>query len=168
MRKVNMRNISNEQFNKKYYQYKDILYKISYTYVHNVYDADDIVQDVFMKYLNSNESFKTDDNEKYWLIRVTINTCKNFISSNWKKRITFDEDLNKISNNDLGNVAEDKCNYNKLFDIIKVLPHKYKEVIILHYIEEMKVNEISSVLKISVSAVKKRLERARNMIKEQY
>lgn len=166
-----MRNISNEQFNKKYYQYKDMIYKISYTYVHNVYDADDIVQDVFMKYLNSNETFKTDDNEKYWLIRVTINTCKNFISSNWKKRVTFDEDLNRFSNNESNynsNYNIENNSKNKIFEIIETLSHKYKEVIILHYIEEMKVLEISKALKISESAVKKRLERARNMIKEKY
>ena len=155
-----MRNISNEQFNEKYYLYKDMIYSIAYTYMKNVTDSDDIVQEVFLKYLNTNEHFKTLDNEKYWLIRVTINTCKTFLTKAWKQKVELDD--SKID------VTQAKDENLFLFDIVYSLPHKYKEVIVLKYYEDLSIKDISKSLKISDSAVKKRLERARNIIKEKY
>ncbi len=153
-----MRNISNDEFNEKYYLYKETIYGIAYTYMKNVNDSDDIVQDVFMKYLNSNEKFKTLDNEKFWLIRVTINTCKSYLKKSWKQRVELDE--SKID------IVSKKEENSYLFDIVYSLPHKYKEIIVLKYYEDFSINEIAKILNISISAVKKRLERARNMIKE--
>ena len=153
-----MRNISNDEFNEKYYLYKETIYGIAYTYMKNVNDSDDIVQDVFMKYLNSNEKFKTLDNEKFWLIRVTINTCKSYLKKSWKQKVELDE--SKID------IVSKKEENSYLFDIVYSLPHKYKEIIVLKYYEDLSINEIAKILNISISAVKKRLERARNMIKE--
>lgn len=153
-----MRNISNEEFNEKYYLYKDTIYSIAYTYMKNVLESDDVVQDVFMKYLNSNEKFKTLENEKYWLIRVTINTCKSYLKKVWKQRVELDD--SKIDT-----VTKTDENTN-MFELVYSLPHKYKEIIVLRYYEDLSIIEISKTLNISVSAVKKRLERARNMIKE--
>ena len=62
-----MRKISEKDFNEKYYLYKNTIYSIAYSYVHNSYDADDNVQEVFLKYLKSSEVFDTLDNEKYFL-----------------------------------------------------------------------------------------------------
>ena len=155
-----MRNISNEQFNEKYYLYKDMIYSIAYTYMKNVTDSDDIVQEVFLKYLNANEHFKTLDNEKYWLVRVTINTCKSALTKAWKQKVELDD--SKID------VTQAKDENLFLFDIVYSLPHKYKEVIVLKYYEDLSIKDISKSLKISESAVKKRLERARNIIKEKY
>ena len=156
-----MRKISNEEFNVKYYLYKNTIYSIAYTYVHNTIDADDITQDVFMKYLNSNEIFQTLDNEKFWLIRVTINTSKSFIKKAWKNKVNLDDELiNRVAQ------EKDEKKDNEMFEIVYSLPHKYKEVIILYYYEDLKINEISKTLKLSESNVKKRLERARNLIKE--
>ena len=155
-----MRQISNDEFNKKYYLYKPMIYNISYTYVHNVYDADDIVQDVFIKYLNSNQEFPSEENEKYWLIRVTINTCKSFVTNGWKKKV-------ELSNEKIDRYQkEDSKENNQLLEIVCSLPQKYKEIIILYYFEELPINDISKVLKITISSVKKRLERARKIIRE--
>lgn len=154
-----MRNISEQDFNDKYFLYKNTIYSIAFSYVHNTVDADDVVQDVFMKYLNSNEQFKDNDNEKYWLIRVTINTCKSFIKKAWKQKVNLDDD--QIIH------TPDKQNTDiSLFEIVYNLPQIYKEVIILYYYENLSIIDISKTLKISISAVKKRLERARNIIKE--
>lgn len=156
-----MRDISNEQFNEKYYTYKTMIYNIAYTYVQNRNDADDIVQDVFMKYLQSNTDFETDRNEKFWLIRVTINTCKSFLSRAWKKKVVLDDEhIAKI-----GEQLPVSSSQNT-FEIIYHLPQKYKEIIILYYIEDLSIQDISEMLHISLSASKKRLERARNMVKK--
>lgn len=154
-----MRTLTEQEFEQKYYEYKKMLYNIAYSYVHNQMDADDVIQDVFIKYLKSSEKFQTVENEKYWLIKVTINTCKSYLKQTRFKYIELNEDIvNKTCDVKL----EEEQKY---FLIITSLPHKYQEVIILYYYEDLKINEISTILKISVSAVKKRLERARNMIK---
>ena len=132
----------------------------AYTYVYNVTDADEIVQEVFVKYLNSNQEFQTLDNEKYWIIRVTINTCKSFITSSWKKKVSLSND-----SVDLYRVNKKETN-NKLLDIVCSLPPKYKEVIALFYFENYDIKDISKILNISLSSTKKRLERARKIIKE--
>lgn len=152
-----MRNISDKQFEEIYYKHKQTLYNISYSYLKNVSDSDDIVQDVFMKYLNSNNDFKNDDELKYWLIRVCINACINEIKSTYKKRVVLDNDISL--NND--NLNED----NEIFNYVYNLPLQYKDVIVLYYYESYSVNEISKILKISQSNVKKRLERGRNILK---
>ena len=156
-----MRQISNDEFNKKYYLYKTMIYNISYTYVHNVYDADDIVQDVFMKYLNSRQEFENEENEKYWLIRVTINTCKSLVTNGWKKKV-------ELSNDKIDRYQKDsvKNTNNKLLEIVCSLPQKYKEVITLFYFEDISIKDISTILNVSLSSVKKRLERARKIIIE--
>lgn len=152
-----MRNISDKDFEEIYYKHKQTLYNISYSYLKNVSDSDDIVQDVFMKYLNSNNDFKNDDELKYWLIRVCINACINEIKSTYKKRVVLDNDISL--NND--SLNED----NEIFNYVYNLPLQYKDVIVLYYYESYSVNEISKILKISQSNVKKRLERGRNILK---
>ena len=157
-----MRNLTEQEFNEKYLMYKDIIYNIAYTYVHNQADADDISQDVFVKYLKSTEAFPTIDNEKYWIIRVTINTAKNYVTSSWKKRVVLDDEY--VSNTSNVENNQETIDYYK---IITSLPNKYKEVIVLYYYEDLKIEEIACTLKVSISCVKKRLERGRKKIKEE-
>lgn len=157
-----MRNISNEQFNEKYILHKPMIYRIAYSYVHSKVDAEDIIQDVFIKYLESDQEFQTLDNEKYWLIRVTINTSLSFLRKTWNQRVFLDDEMiNRTMDS-----SPDNNDNNSMFEIIYQLPHKYKEVIILYYYEDLSINEISNILNITTSNVKKRLERARNMIKK--
>lgn len=151
-------NLSEQEFEKKYYMYKDTIYNIAFTYVHNESDASDIIQDVFMKYLKSNKSFPSNDDEKYWLIRVTINTCLSFIKSSWKKKVELVEEI------DLGGAyTQENFIY---YEAITTLPEIYKEVLILHYYENFKIEEISKILKTNNNVIKKRLQRAKLMLKE--
>ena len=153
-----MRNISDKDFEEIYYKHKQTLYNISYSYLKNVSDSDDIVQDVFMKYLNTNNDFKSDDDLKYWLIRVCVNACINEIKSTYKKKVMLDND---ISLNNDSNKNED----DEIFSYVYNLPLQYKDVIVLYYYESYSVDEISKILKISQANVKKRLERGRNILK---
>lgn len=157
-----MRNLSEEEFDRKYQEYKPLIYKIAYMYVKNQSDADDITQNVFIKYLTSDKTFNDDNHEKYWLIRVTINEAKNFVSATWKKRVVLDNDyIDRVSSND------QKNEQNSYFEVISSLDSKYKDVITLYYYEDFSVEEIADILKVSPSCVKKRLERAREKIKKE-
>ena len=143
------------EFEKKYKLYNKLLFSIIYGYVQNEDDSCDILQDVFIKYINLDKKFNDLDSEKYYLIRMSINMCKNHYKK--YKNIEY-----------LDNDIEDNKNNNYILkNIIKNLPQKYKEVIILYYYDSYDIKSISKILKISIDAVKKRLERAKNKIKDE-
>lgn len=150
-------NIDEKKFKEKYDLYANDLYIISYGYLNSKDDALDIVQDVFLKYLDYDKAFKDLNHEKYWLIRVTINLCKDYLRK--KKRIITDDEY-------ISNLGDKKSNQDILKYEIGNLPQKYKDVIILYYYKSYSVKQIADALKISDSNVRKRLERARNILKE--
>ena len=146
--------MTEKEFESKYYMYNKMIYSIIYGYTLNKEDSDDLLQDVFIKFLNLNKKFNDLDHEKHYLIRITINICKDYYKRN-KNKVSLEYDP-----------LDDKSDNRILKIIIRNLPDKYKKVIILYYYDSFDIKTISSILKISVDAVKKRLERARNMIKE--
>lgn len=150
------------EFQKKYQQYAQDLYQICYGYTHNVQTAEDILQDVFLTYLKNQPHFKDALHEKYWLIRITINQCKNHVTSTYHKRVSLKEEMIEAFPDQI--LSKEK---EVLIRIIKHLPNKYREIIILYYYNSYSTSDLSTLLHISISAVKKRLERARNMIKEE-
>ena len=119
------------------------------------------MQNAYVVLLESNKKFESNEHIKYFLIRVTINESLDLLKSASKKRV--------IKNNDVivnfPETKKEELPY-ELSEIVNTLPEKYKTIIILHYYDDMKIKDISNVLKISEPAVKKRLERARNLIKE--
>ena len=153
--------ISEKQFDYVYNEYAKELYNIAYGYTRNRDDSIDIMQNAYVVLLESNKRFESNEHIKYFLIRVTINESLDLLKSASKKRV--------IKNNDVVvNFPETKKEglpYN-LSEIVNTLPEKYKTIIILHYYDDMKIKDISNALKISEPAVKKRLERARNLIKK--
>lgn len=151
-------NISEKTFKEKYDLYANDLYIISYGYLNSREDALDIVQDVFLKYLNHNKIFNDLEYEKCWLIRVTINLCKDLLRKK-KRVITDDEYISSLG--DIDNGAQIVLKHE-----IAKLPKIYKDVIILYYYKTYSAIQIAKILKISDSSVRKRLERARQILKE--
>lgn len=153
--------ISEKQFDYVYNEYAKELYNIAYGYTRNRDDSIDIMQNAYVVLLESNKKFESNEHIKYFLIRVTINESLDLLKSASKKRV--------IKNNDVvvnfPETKKEELPYD-LSEIVNTLPEKYKTIIILHYYDDMKIKDISKVLKISEPAVKKRLERARNLIKE--
>ena len=153
--------ISEKQFDYVYNEYAKELYTIAYGYTHNRDDSIDIMQNAYVVLLEANKKFESNEHIKYFLIRVTINESLDLLKSASKKRV--------IKNNDVvvnfPVTKKEELPYD-LSEIVNTLPEKYKTIIILHYYDYMKIKDISNVLKISEPAVKKRLERARNLIKE--
>ena len=152
-----MPNLTESEFEVRYHLFKETIYNVAYTYVRNRMDAEDITQEVFLKFLKYDGDFTTLDNEKYWLVRVTINTSKSFLTSSWKKKISLSDEV--TLNAPSGSSEQD------YFNLIVNLPNKLKEVIVLYYYENFKINEIAQILKSSESAIKKRLQRARDLLK---
>ena len=147
-----------EQFNKKYDVYSNMLYRICMMYLKNPTDVEDAMQDIFIKLLYSASKFKTDDDEKRWLVRVTINVCKDHIKQYWNKKTVPIEAACEISR---------FPETNELHNLIMKLPEKYRTVIFLHYTEGFSIEEISKICLVGLSAIKMRLVRGREMLKKE-
>lgn len=151
-------------FETKYNHYKKMIFNICYAYTRNHSDAEDIFQDVFMRFYDLNKAFSSNEHEKNYLIRMTINYCKDFLRKKKRQRVVSDDNLIQLipSKND---VEIEKANP---LIMIEDLRDTYKDVIVLKYIENMSNQEISSVLNISEVNVRKRLERAIRKLKEKW
>ncbi len=153
--------ITEEQFREKYNLYAKELFRISLGYTRNKEDSEDILQNVFLKFISKERNFKTLADEKYWLIRVTINQSIDFVKSYYHKKIVLNDDI-------VLRISEKNSNYQIIEDIyyyLEKMPKKYKDILILHYFDDLSVIDISRILNISESAVKMRLKRARDYLK---
>ena len=137
-------------------KYSDMVYRIAITRCGTVENAEDVFQDVFMKYSENNPKFENSEHEKAWFIRVTINLTKNLKTSSWNKKvITLDE-----------SIVFEKKEESDVFSIVCELPQNYRTVIYLLYYEGYKVKEISDLMKKSEGTIKTWLFRAREILKE--
>ncbi len=137
-------------------KYTDILFRTSYILHKNYHDAEDVVQDTFLQYIRKRPSFENENKEKSWLITVAVNRCKNI------NRFKFSHPETDIS--EFNNFISDSKSHS-IVEELSLLPTKYKVVMILHYIEGYPVKDVAKILKISESAVKKRLEFGRKKLK---
>lgn len=151
---------SDEYFNERYNLFSKELYSVAYGYTLNKADAEDIVQDVFMKYLKLHKEFPTLDDEKYYLIRMTINEALNFIKRN--KKVVYNDEVVSYTPDQLSEKNR------ILLHMVNDLPDKYRDIIMLSFYKSYSDEFISSVLKISKALVRKRRERALEILRKEY
>lgn len=136
--------------------YADMVYRLAFARTGTKYDADEIFQEVFMRYLKNQPVFKNEEHCKAWLIRVTINCCNKLWNSSWKRKVgPLDENISFESPNDID-----------LYNELQQLPPKYREVIHLFYYENLSLKEISQALNRKNSTVRTQLTRARALLKK--
>ena len=148
---------STEEFSEKYDEYAPMVYRICALRLGNRLDAEDAMQNTFIKFFYKAPEFPDTESEKAWLIRVAINVCKDFQKSFWQKKT---EGLDETAELTVG-VIEDAV---RLIDVFDLSP-KNRTVLQLYYYEGYSVTEISKILKISVNGVTSRLSRARSKLK---
>ena len=141
-------------------KYGDMVLRIAYTYLKNRADAEDIVQDVFLRIIDKKPSFNDENHEKSWLIRATINMCKNKVNMFWNK--------NKCSIDDVQEFAViDKYNTDtSVFQAVMALGEKYRVVVYMYYYEGYSTPEIANVIGKSETTIRSLLHRARNKLKD--
>ena len=137
-------------------KYSDQLYRTAYFQCKNRHDAEDIVQEVFIKYMKKKPSFVDEDHERAWFLRTTINLSKDYFKSFWnrKTQAIFDNIPYYMEEN------------NDLLNMIYELPYKYRVVIQLYYMEGYSLEEISEILHKNLSTVKTRVRRAKELLKK--
>ena len=123
-------------------------------------DAEDILQNSFMKLLKVKTEFKDDEHIDKWLTSVTLNESKNLLKSAFRKKSADFEDY-------IATYSFESEKSEDLFNAVMSLPKKLRTVIHLFYYEDMSIKEIADMLNIKQSAVKTRLCRAREQLKIQ-
>ena len=143
--------------------YGHYLVRLAYSFVKERTKAEDIVQDVFVRYYINLEQFEGRSSVKTYLYRMTVNECHNHFRSWAHRKIELTNKLTPVSTNK--NSAEDSAlvseKSSEVAQAVGKLPLKYREVIWLYYYSELSVKEISEVLKIPDNTVKTRLARGR-------
>lgn len=139
-------------------KYSQMLFRICYGILCNKHDAEDALQETFLRYMLKAPLFKDSDHEKAWLIKVATNISKNMCRFNARHAAENLDDLRSIGIRD-----DDR----DIFELIMHLPAKYKIVLDLYYIEGYKANEIAEITNTSPVTVRKRLQYGRKMLKKE-
>lgn len=148
-------------------QYGNDVLRMAYLYVKNLSTAEDIFQEVFIKVNQKLSTFEGNSSIKTWIIKITINTCKDYLKSAWNKRVVpmmeYQEDM-IISETDYENI-EKKDTREMIRKTVLSLPAKYKDIVICVYFQDMSVTEAAITLNIAEGTAKSRLSRARQKLK---
>ena len=140
-------------------KYSDMLFRICYCILCNKTDAEDALQDTFVKLITKAPEFTTEEHEKAWLIKVATNISKNIVLLRLRRSTLALENVAEIG------VKDEDC---EVFEAIMSLPVKYKVVMVLFYVEGYKTEEIADILQISSEAVRKRLQKGRELLKIEF
>lgn len=140
-------------------KYSRMIFRAAFSYTGNYADAEDILQDVFIKLYSCEKVFESEEHIKAWLLRVTINHCKSTLKS--RRKVSYEpieaaEHLPHLEKNE----------ENSLLPIVMKLKPKLRSALYLHYYEDYPIKALSRILGISESAVTTRLMRARRKLKE--
>lgn len=145
-------------FCQKLEKYKNTVFRAAYSYCGNISDAEDISQEVFLKFYTLDRVFQSENEEKAWLIRVTVNKCKDIFKSSWYKTKTSLEECREVySMNE---------SQSELIDVLMSIPEKYRIVIHLYYYEQYSVKEISEITSRKESTIQTHLQRGRKLIEK--
>ena len=140
-------------------QYADTVQRLCMIYLKNQADTEDIFQNVFLKYATSTVDFESEEHEKAWLIRVTINACKDLLRSFFRSRTVSMEEV-------LDQPAPLPPDTRGVLEAVLALPQKYRNVVYLHYYEGYTAPEISRILGKNVNTVYTLLNRSRQMLRD--
>ena len=150
--------MSTQEFEEMYHNYKQILFRIAFSYVKKREDAEDLVQEAFFKCLYKAPDFADGEHEKRWLIRVMVNLSKNYVKSFWHRNRAKMEEVPEQSWN-----PEDR-EESLLQDVLE-LPDQCKAPMYLHYYEGYTCREVADILGCKESAIKMRLKKGRELLK---
>lgn len=148
---------SEQEVNRAVEQYADTVRRICLVHLKNYADTEDIFQTVFVKYLLHTAPFASPEHERAWIIRVTINACKDLLRSVFRRRTLSLEE-----------VAEQPAladEHRAVLQAVQALPAAYRDVVYLHYYEGYTAPEIAEILGKNVNTVYTRLTRARGLLR---
>ncbi len=138
-------------------RYGKAIMHLAWSYLHNRADAEDVLQETMIRYLQSRKTFEDENHEKAWLLTVAANLCKNMLRSRSHEGGEIPESLEGKG------IPEEAI---AVYEAVCSLPEKYREVIHLFYYEDASVAEISGILGKKESTIRSLLKRARAMLEK--
>ena len=136
-------------------KYSNMIYRLAFAQMKNKHDAEDLFQEVFLRYISKPRTFESEEHRKAWLIRVTINRGRSALTAWFRKAEPLDHSL-----------AADITAEDDLSEYLTLLPQKYRSVVHLFYYEDLSVQQISEVLGAKQSTIRVWLTRARSILGE--
>jgi len=149
--------VSLNNFEEIYKRHFDMVYRVGFSYLKNSSDTEDVAADVFAKLIRKGITFQNAEHEKAWLIRATINTCRDYLKQWWRNRA----DINDYENLQ----SDDPFHIDVTLKAVMELPTRYKDVIFLYYYEGYTSEEIARILRKPHSTIRNHLREARNLLR---
>ena len=140
-------------------EYATMLLRVAYSQLNNRTEAEDAVQEVLLKYMEKAPVFQSEEHEKAWLLRVAANHCRDVYRRRTRHPQTSLEELD---------LAAPGTESRELLDALMTLPEKFRAVLVLHYVEGYRVEEVAKIIGRTPSAVKMRLQKGRRLLAQQY
>ncbi|MCL1857827.1 MAG: RNA polymerase sigma factor [Oscillospiraceae bacterium] len=140
-----------------YKKYANMIYWVSFAYMKNNANTEDIVADVFVKLIKSKMQFQSEEHEKAWLLRTAINLCKDSLK-HWRRKLVDIDEYENLQ-------GENPFETNEILKSVMELPGRYKDAVYLYYYEGYSTEEIARILKKPQSTVRVHLHEARKILK---
>ena len=137
-------------------RYGSAVYRLAYAMTRSRSDADDVFQEVFLRYLRAAPAFREEEHRKAWLLRVTVNCCKKLHGSFWRRHTVALSETLPAQNPEEG----------ELLGLLEGLPPKYRAVLHLYYYEGYATEEIAAILGRSPGTVRSQLSRGRALLRD--
>ena len=150
---------SEQEVNYAIERYSDMVLRLCMVNLKNSSDAEDVFQTVFMKYTLHDKPFESLEHEKAWLIRVTVNACKDWVKSYFHSRTISMEELKEYA-------PETNSEQYAVMEAVWSLPKQYRDVIYLHYYEGYTAPEIAGILKRNPNTVYTHLHKGKELLRE--
>lgn len=162
-----MKNSTHINFEAFYRNNVRMVFNLCLSFLSDRGEAEDATQNAFLKFCehNNSSSFRNSDHAKAWLIVCTQNICRDQLRRRKRLSVELSEDLDAQTSEEV--LCETDAISEKVLEAIGTLADKYKAVVVLHYIEGFKTEEIATLLNIAPSTVRTRLHAARNKLKQE-
>lgn len=151
---------SEAEINRAIEEYADMVWRVCLYHLKNQADTEDVFQNVFLKYMLHEEAFYNREHEKAWILRVSINACKDYLKSFFRRNVISLEVLGEIE-------SEIPEEHREVLEAVLSLPEKYKDTIYLYYYEGYPVAEIGKILGKKENTIYSLLSRGRELLKKE-
>ena len=150
---------SEQEVNRAIERYADTVRRLCVVHLKNEADAEDIFQNVFLKYALSTGDFESEEHERAWMIRVTINACKDLLKNFFRSRtVSIDEVVEQA--------ADLHQEHREVLEAVLSLPEKYRDVVYLHYYEGYTAPEIGNILQKKPNTIYTLLTRSKDLLRK--
>lgn len=146
-----------QSFANDYDLYVNEIYRLCFSFMKNHMDAEDAVQETFMKFYRSNRTFDSESHKKAWLIVTASNCCKNMLKHWWNRRNNLEDYTEFVGSND--------SEIDEMMELVMSLPEKYKTSVYLYYYEGYNSREISKIVGKPESTIRTYLQNAKKILK---